>query len=129
VLAHPEAVSNPFFLLFPEWAVLPVVILATMATVIASQAVITGAFSMTRQAIQLKLLPRMEIEHTSEQHAGQIYMPQVNTLLMVAVLLLVILFGSSSKLATAYGISVTGEMVITACLAFIVVWRFWRWPL
>ncbi|SHE60024.1 KUP system potassium uptake protein [Kaistia soli DSM 19436] len=128
VLAHPEAISNPFFLLFPEWAVLPVVILATMATVIAAQAVITGAFSMTRQAIQLKLLPRMDIEHTSEQHAGQIYMPQVNTLLMIAVLLLVVLFGSSSRLATAYGISVTGEMVITACLAFIVVWRFWRWP-
>ncbi len=128
VLAHPEAVSNPFFLLFPEWALLPVVILATMATVIASQAVITGAFSMTRQAIQLKLLPRMDIEHTSEQHAGQIYMPQVNTLLMVAVLLLVVLFGSSSHLATAYGISVTGTMVITACLAFIVVWRFWKWP-
>ncbi len=129
VLANPEAVSNPFFLLFPDWALLPIVLLATMATVIASQAVITGAFSMTRQAIQLKLLPRMDIEHTSEQHAGQIYMPQVNTLLMVAVLLLVVLFGSSSHLATAYGISVTGTMVITACLAFIVVWRFWRWPL
>ncbi|MCX5512079.1 potassium transporter Kup [Kaistia algarum] len=129
VLAHPEALANPFFLLFPEWAVLPIVILATMATVIASQAVITGAFSMTRQAIQLKLLPRMEIEHTSEHHAGQIYMPQVNSLLMIAVLMLVVLFGSSSKLATAYGISVTGEMVITACLAFIVVWRFWRWPI
>ncbi len=129
VLAHPESVSNPFFLLFPDWALLPVVLLATMATVIASQAVITGAFSMTRQAIQLKLLPRMDIEHTSEQHAGQIYMPQVNTLLMLAVLILVVLFGSSSHLATAYGISVTGTMVITACLAFIVVWRFWRWPL
>ncbi|MET4632396.1 potassium transporter Kup [Kaistia defluvii] len=129
VLANPAAISNPFYLLFPEWALLPVVLLATMATVIASQAVITGAFSMTRQAIQLKLLPRMEIEHTSETHVGQIYMPQVNTLLMVAVLILVITFGSSSKLATAYGISVTAEMVITACLAFIVIWRFWRWPL
>jgi KUP system potassium uptake protein len=129
VLANPAAVSNPFYLLFPEWALLPVVLLATMATVIASQAVITGAFSMTRQAIQLKLLPRMEIEHTSETHVGQIYMPQVNTLLMVAVLILVITFGSSSKLATAYGISVTAEMVITACLAFIVIWRFWRWPM
>lgn len=129
VLADPKALSNPFFLLFPDWAMLPVVLLATMATVIASQAVITGAFSMTRQAIQLKLLPRMEIEHTSEHHAGQIYMPQVNSLLMVAVLLLVVLFGSSSHLATAYGISVTGTMVITACLTFIVVWRVWRWPL
>jgi KUP system potassium uptake protein len=129
VLANPAAISNPFFLLFPDWAVLPVVLLATMATVIASQAVITGAFSMTRQAIQLKLLPRMDIEHTSEQHVGQIYMPQVNSLLMIAVLFLVVMFGSSSKLATAYGISVTAEMVITACLAFIVVWRFWRWPM
>ena len=129
VLANPAAISNPFYLLFPEWALLPVVLLATMATVIASQAVITGAFSMTRQAIQLKLLPRMEIEHTSETHVGQIYMPQVNTLLMIAVLVLVVMFGSSSKLATAYGISVTAEMVITACLAFIVIWRFWRWPL
>ncbi|WEK48538.1 MAG: potassium transporter Kup [Candidatus Kaistia colombiensis] len=129
VLANPEAISNPFYLLFPEWALLPVVLLATMATVIASQAVISGAYSMTRQAIQLKLLPRMEIEHTSETHVGQIYMPQVNTLLMIAVLVLVVMFGSSSKLATAYGISVTAEMVITACLAFIVIWRFWRWPL
>jgi len=129
VLANPEAIRNPFYLLFPEWALLPVVLLATAATVIASQAVISGAFSMTRQAIQLKLLPRMEIEHTSETHVGQIYMPQVNTLLMVAVILLVVMFGSSSKLATAYGISVTGEMVITACLAFIVIWRVWRWPL
>jgi KUP system potassium uptake protein len=129
VLANPEAAKNPFYLLFPEWALLPVVLLATLATIIASQAVITGAFSMTRQAIQLKLLPRMEIEHTSDKHVGQIYMPQVNTLLMFGVLIVVFLFGSSSKLATAYGISVTAEMVITACLTFVVVWRAWRWPL
>ncbi|MBB5754304.1 potassium transporter Kup [Prosthecomicrobium pneumaticum] len=128
VLAHPEAITNPFFLLYPSWALLPVVILATIATVIASQAVITGAYSITRQAIQLRLLPRMDILHTSAQQVGQIYMPQVNGMLLIAVLVLVVSFGSSSRLATAYGISVTGEMVITALLTFVVVWRHWRWP-
>jgi KUP system potassium uptake protein len=129
VLADPSKLENPFFLLFPEWSLLPVVILATMATIIASQAVITGAFSLTRQAIQLRLLPRLEIRHTSAAQEGQIYMPQINYLLMLGVLFLVVLFGSSSKLATAYGIAVTGTMVVTAALAFIVVWRRWNWPL
>jgi KUP system potassium uptake protein len=128
VLANPAAVENPFFLLFPAWALLPVVILATLATIIASQAVITGAFSLTRQAIQLRLLPRLDIQHTSASQEGQIYMPQVNFLLLIGVLFLVIFFGSSSKLAVAYGIAVTGTMVVTACLAFIVVWKHWEWP-
>jgi KUP system potassium uptake protein len=103
------------------------VLLSTVATVIASQAVITGAYSLTRQAIQLGLLPRFEVRHTSEAHAGQIYIPRVNTLLLVAVVLLVVLFRSSSALASAYGISVTGTMVVTAMMGFVVVWKVWRW--
>ena len=105
------------------------VVLATAATVIASQAVITGAYSLTQQAIQLGLLPRLEIRHTSESLFGQIYMPRVNTLLLIGVLLLVALFRSSSALASAYGIAVTGTMVVTAMMAFVVIWRVWRWPL
>ncbi|MFN3657846.1 MAG: potassium transporter Kup [Pseudolabrys sp.] len=127
VLADPKAVENPFFLLYPEWALLPMVGLATAATVIASQAVITGAYSLTRQAIQLGLLPRLEIRHTSEALAGQIYMPRVNTLLLIGVILLVALFRSSSALASAYGIAVTGTMVVTALMAFVVIWKAWRW--
>ncbi len=129
VLANPKAVENPFFLLFPDWALLPMVLLATVATVIASQAVITGAYSLTRQAIQLGLLPRFEIRHTSEALFGQIYMPRVNTLLLIGVLLLVALFRSSSALASAYGIAVTGTMVVTAIMAIMVIWRVWQWPL
>ncbi len=129
VLADPAALENPFFLLYPDWALLPVVVLATLATIIASQAVITGAYSLTRQAIQLRLLSRMRIMHTSEAQAGQIFMPAVNTMLMAGVLILVVAFGSSSKLASAYGIAVTGTMVVTALLALVVVWRLWRWPL
>jgi KUP system potassium uptake protein len=102
------------------------VIIATVATVIASQAVITGAYSLTRQAVQLGLLPRMEIRHTSEHHSGQIFLPRVNLFLMIGVMLLVVLFGSSSKLASAYGISVTGTMVVTTVLAAVVVWRTWN---
>jgi KUP system potassium uptake protein len=128
VLAHPAAIENPFFLLYPDWALIPVVVIATLATIIASQAVITGAFSLARQAIQLGLLPRLDVRHTSDEHAGQIFMPQINLMLLIGVLFLVILFGSSSKLATAYGIAVTGTMVVTACLAFIVVWKRWNWP-
>lgn len=129
VLANPQSLENPFFLMYPDWALLPVVILATMATIIASQAVITGAYSLTRQAIQLRLLPRLKIRHTSETHEGQIYLGSVNALLMLAVLALVVGFGSSSSLASAYGISVTGTMVVTAVLALIVVYRHWGWPL
>ncbi len=128
LLADPRAIENPFFLLYPEWALLPMVVLATAATVIASQAVISGAYSLTRQAIQLGLLPRLEIRHTSESQFGQIYMPRVNMLLLLGVLLLVVLFRSSGALASAYGIAVTGTMVVTAILALIVIWRFWNWP-
>lgn len=129
VLGNPKAVENPFFLLYPDWALLPMVLLATAATVIASQAVITGAYSLTRQAIQLGLLPRLEIRHTSEALFGQIYMPKVNTLLLLGVLLLVALFRSSSALASAYGIAVTGTMVVTAMMAIVVIWRVWGWSL
>ncbi|CAN7190575.1 potassium transporter Kup [Pararhizobium sp. LjRoot238] len=129
VLKHPETMSDPFFLMFPEWALLPVVILATAATIIASQAVITGAFSLTRQAIHLGFLPRMAIFHTSETQTGQIYLPNVNTLLLFGVMTLVFMFGSSESLATAYGVSVTGAMVVTTMLAFEFVRLHWRWPL
>ena len=129
VLANPKSVENPFFLLYPDWALLPLVLLATAATVIASQAVITGAYSLTRQAIQLGLLPRLEIRHTSEALFGQIYMPRVNTFLFIGVVLLVALFRSSSALASAYGIAVTGTMVVTAMMAIVVIWRVWNWSL
>jgi KUP system potassium uptake protein len=127
LIADPRAVENPFFLMFPDWALLPMVSLATVATVIASQAVITGAYSLTRQAIQLGLLPRFEIRHTSESHSGQIYIPRINMLLLIAVMLLVLLFRSSSALASAYGISVTGTMVVTAMMGFVVIWKVWKW--
>jgi KUP system potassium uptake protein len=127
VIADRKAVENPFFLLYPNWALIPMVVLATVATVIASQAVITGAYSLTSQAIQLGLLPRFEVRHTSAQRSGQIYMPRVNGLLLVGVLLLVALFRSSSALASAYGIAVTGTMVVTGMMAFIVIWRMWGW--
>ncbi|WP_442756436.1 potassium transporter Kup [Methylocystis sp. JAN1] len=129
ILSRPEAVDNPFFLLAPGWALLPLVLLATVATIIASQAVITGAFSIVRQAIQLGLLPRLEITHTSEKQEGQIYIARVNRLLLLGVLLLVIAFRSSSALASAYGIAVTGTMVVTTALAFVVVRYDWKWPL
>ena len=129
VLRSPAAVENPFFLMAPDWLQIPFVVLATAATVIASQAVITGAYSMTRQAIQLGLLPRLEIRHTSAARAGQIFMPRVNFLLLLAVLLLVAVFRSSSALAGAYGIAVTGTMVVTGLLAFIVIHRVWKWSL
>jgi KUP system potassium uptake protein len=129
VLSNPKAINNPFFLLYPDWALLPMVLLATVATVIASQAVISGAYSLTRQAIQLGLLPRLEIRHTSASLFGQIFMPRVNTLLLIGVLLLVALFRSSGALASAYGIAVTGTMVVTAMMAFVVMWRVWRWPM
>ncbi len=106
---------------------MPMVVLATVATVIASQAVITGAYSLTSQAIQLGLLPRFEVRHTSAEQAGQIYMPRVNGLLLCGVLFLVAMFHSSSALASAYGIAVTGTMVVTCLMAFIVIWRMWRW--
>ena len=128
LLANPDAIESPFYRLYPDWALLPMVVLATMATVIASQAVITGAFSFTRQAIQLGLLPRLQIRHTSESVAGQIYLPRVNQLLFVGVLLVTLIFRSSSDLAAAYGLSVTATMVIDSLMAFFVVWRCWEWP-
>ena len=127
VLARPETAKNPFFLMAPDWALFPLVILATFATVIASQAVISGAFSMMKQAVRMGLLPRLEIQHTSESQFGQIYLPKVNAILAVGVIVLVIIFGSSSNLASAYGIAVSGDMVITTILAFFVFHRSWKW--
>ena len=131
VIADPKVVDNPaflpFYLMFPDWARGPMVVLAAIATVIASQAVITGAYSLTRQAIQLGLMPRFEIRHTSESQSGQIFIPRINRMLLIAVMLLVLMFKSSSALASAYGISVTGTMVVTATMAFVVVWKVWRW--
>ena len=129
LIGDPKAIENPFFLLYPDWAQLPMVGLATAATVIASQAVISGAYSLTQQAVQLGLLPRLEIRHTSEAQFGQIYIPRVNTLLLLGVLILVVQFKSSGALASAYGIAVTGTMVVTAMMAIVVVWKYWKWPI
>ncbi len=127
ILADPNAAQNPFFLSAPDWALYPLVGLATLATVIASQAVISGAFSVTRQAMQLGFVPRMEVQHTSDKEQGQIYLPAVNWGLMLAVMILVLGFRSSNNLAAAYGIAVTGDMVITSILATVVVARTWKW--
>jgi KUP system potassium uptake protein len=127
LLDDPAAAANPFFLLAPEWARLPLVILATLATIIASQAVISGAFSVTRQAVQLGFLPRLRILHTSASAAGQIYVPIVNWALLILVIALVVSFRSSSNLAAAYGIAVTGAMVITACMLGVLTFSVWRW--
>ncbi|TPI19086.1 MULTISPECIES: potassium transporter Kup [unclassified Mesorhizobium] len=127
VLSHGGKPTNPFFQMLPEWALMPMVGLATAATVIASQAVISGAFSLTRQAVQLNLLPRIEVQHTSEMQSGQIYMPRVNLMVALGVMLLVVGFGSSSALASAYGISVTGEMLMTTILLFVVMRWLWKW--
>jgi KUP system potassium uptake protein len=129
VLAHPDRAGNPFFLMAPDWALLPLVVLATAATVIASQAVISGAFSMMKQAVRMGLLPRLEILHTSQSQMGQIYLPRVNAILATGVILLVIIFGSSSNLASAYGIAVTGDMVITSLLACVLFVRAWGWSI
>ena len=127
VLAKPAAIESPFYQLFPSVALVPVVVLATIATVIASQAVITGAYSVTRQAIQLGLIPRLAIRHTSETHEGQIYIPRANTALLLGVLLLVAIFRTSNALASAYGVAVTTTMVVDGMLGFIVIWKFWGW--
>jgi KUP system potassium uptake protein len=128
LLQHPEAVSNPFYLSFPQPLLIPAVILATLATIIASQAVISGAFSMTRQAIQLGFLPRMRIIHTSASESGQIYIPAVNWALLLAVIVVCLAFQSSSALASAYGIAVTGTMFITTILLFVVMRHRWQFP-
>ena len=127
LLSDPAAIENPFFLLAPEWALTPLVILATIATVIASQAVISGAFSMTKQAMSLGYTPRMEVLHTSEDEIGQIYVPAINWFLMVSIIFLILGFQSSSNLAAAYGIAVTGTMFITNILAISVATRLWGW--
>jgi KUP system potassium uptake protein len=127
VLSNPAALADPFYLLVPEHLRLPMVGLATLATVIASQAVITGAYSLTRQAMQLGLLPRLEIRHTSAHQFGQIYMPRVNLALLIGVLLLVILFRSSSALAAAYVLAVAATEWTAGVLGFIVIWKAWRW--
>ncbi len=129
VLADPAAIENPFYRMVPDSVLLPMVLLATIATVIASQAVITGAYSLVHQAIQLGLLPRLAILHTSASHVGQIYIPRVTMALLVGVLLLVGLFRTSSALASAYGIAVATTMVVDGLLAFIVIWKLWRWQL
>ncbi|WP_083988911.1 potassium transporter Kup [Devosia geojensis] len=125
--AGPENVSSPFFEMQPKWALGPFVALATMATIIASQAVISGTYSLTQQAIALNLLPRMLVLHTSETQSGQIYLPQINTMLMIMVLILVVGFGSSSELSNAYGIAVSGIMLVTLSLLLVVMWRNWKW--
>jgi KUP system potassium uptake protein len=129
VLADPAAIENPFYRLVPDMFLLPMVVLATAATVIASQAVITGAYSLVHQAIQLGLLPRLTILHTSASHVGQIYIPRVTIALLIGVLLLVGLFRTSSALASAYGIAVATTMVVDGVLAFVVIWKLWQWPL
>ncbi len=129
VLSDATMALDPFFLMAPDWALAPLVGLATVATVIASQAVITGAFSVAHQAVQLGLLPRMDVLHTSATQEGQIYMPRINLILLVCVIFLVVSFGSSARLATAYGIAVTGEMIITTLLAFVVFRYLWSWKL
>ena len=128
LMQNPAAAANPFFLMAPDWARLPLVILATMATVIASQAVISGAYSVSQQAVQLGFLPRIRILHTSAKAAGQIYIPLVNWGLLVMVIMLVLGFRNSSNLAAAYGIAVTGTMFITACLLGILASAVWKWP-
>ena len=127
VLSNPAAIENSFYRMVPEILLLPLVVLATAATVIASQAVITGAYSLTRQAVQLGLLPRFEVRYTSETHAGQIYLPRVNRLLLIGVLLLVLLFRTSSELASAYGIAVSTTMVADGIMGFVVIWKLWNW--
>jgi KUP system potassium uptake protein len=121
--------AQPLFEMMPEWAGIPFVLIAMMATVIAGQAAITGAFSLTRQAIQLNILPRLDVQHTSASQQGQIYVPQINWFLLVGVVLLVLSFGSSSALATAYGIALSGAMVVTGALLFFVIWKVWKKPL
>jgi KUP system potassium uptake protein len=129
LIGRPEAVENPFYLLLPGWALYPMVALATAATVIASQAVISGAYSITRQAVQLGFLPRINVVHTSAREIGQIYIPAVNWLLCAVVVAAVVGFGSSSRLAGAYGVAVTATMLVDTLLAFFVVYYRWRYPL
>lgn len=127
VLADPSTIKNPFYLMAPEWLIIPLVALATIATIIASQACITGAFSVSRQALQLGFIPRMRIDHTSENQEGQIYLPRVNWILMIGVMSVVLIFQSSSALAGAYGVAITINFVLTTSLACFVFTQIWRW--
>jgi KUP system potassium uptake protein len=127
VLSDPSVLEHSFYRMVPDVLVLPLVVLATAATVIASQAVITGAYSLTRQAVQLGLLPRFEVRYTSESHAGQIFLPRVNRLLLIGVMLLVLMFRTSSGLASAYGIAVSTTMVADGVMGFVVIWKLWNW--
>ncbi len=129
ILEHPTTISSPFFFLFPDWARIPMVILSTVAAIIASQAVISGAFSVTRQAVRLGFLPRLAIHHTSHEEVGQVYVPAANWIIYAAVVALVVGFGSSEKLASAYGIAVTGTLAIDTLLFFFVVHYLWKKPL
>ncbi|HET7023929.1 MAG TPA: potassium transporter Kup [Gemmatimonadales bacterium] len=128
LLVHPDAIRNPFYALVPDWALYPMIVVATLAAIVASQALISGAFSLTRQAVQLGYAPRVTIVHTSSTEIGQIYIPEVNSALAVACVALVLGFRSSSALAAAYGIAVTGTMIITSILFYLVAVRRWRWP-
>ena len=128
ILGDPGTVSNPFFLLAPTWATLPLVVLATVATVIASQAVISGAFSVSRQAVRLGMLPRLAVRHTSREEGGQIYVPVMNWILFVGVLLLTATFRSSSRLAAAYGLAVTGTLLLTSALFLLLARHVWQGP-
>jgi len=129
LLGRPEVAPHPFYAMVPSWAMWPTVLLATLSTIIASQAVISGAFSLTHQAIQLGYLPRLKVQHTSGVQIGQIYVAPVNWMLMVCTIALVIGFQSSSKLAAAYGVAVTSTMLITTTLFFVVARKRWQWPL
>ncbi|MCC6430365.1 MAG: KUP/HAK/KT family potassium transporter, partial [Gemmatimonadaceae bacterium] len=129
ILRDPSAAANPFYRLAPEWFLVPLIIIALSAAIVASQALISGAFSLTQQAVQLGFVPRVTIVHTSKREAGQIFIPEVNVLLMVGCLLLVLIFKSAGALAAAYGIAVTGTMVITTVLFAVVAYRRWQWPL
>jgi KUP system potassium uptake protein len=129
LLARPETVKNPFYMMAPDWMLIPLVILATMAAVIASQALISGAFSVTKQVVQLGFLPRLRMLHTSTKETGQIYIPFVNWALFVAIVLAVVMFKSSGALASAYGIAVTTDMLITTILTFFVIRHAWKYPL
>jgi KUP system potassium uptake protein len=126
LMATPAAIDNPFFLMFPQWALIPMVVFATFATIIASQAVITGAFSLARQAMQLGLLPRLEVRHTSASHEGQIYMPKINMMLMLTVLFLCLVFESSTNLAAAYGISIAATMMMSSVIVFFLIANVWK---
>lgn len=128
LLRDPDAITNPFYLLVPDWGLYPMIALATAAAVIASQAVITGVFSMVNQAIQLRYLPRLSVKHTSEVEQGQIYLPFINWVLFVSVVILILLFENSANLASAYGVAVTMTMLCGTILISILAYGFWRWP-